>query len=284
MDDISYKSKYRKISPKLMDLTKEVLWTEPASEWSMLHSCDFSLNASSKHLIASFSFSVPQRDLNMRVVNADAFMFWNSTKVHKYCLMRYDEPSTILVNTSNQSYESINPSLVNANAIWGLGCCKPGAKFLQGHRLFKESECTNYKPDFAKTIQFKNLQDATRGYCYGANISISSEPTQACPPYPFRLPGNLNFSVNGYKQESSSLKAIASSIDDVISSVLSDQLDIHALRIFSKTGDTLKNQVTHFVSSAGMYVGNVTRSLIPDVIQDTGKQLVKYIDDAMFAI
>lgn len=189
--------KLRKMSEALLNLSNEILWEEPASKWSTLHSCNLKILNDTAHI--KLHFNMPIRDSKMEVVKALAIPFYNHTNQagKEICWMTYQGPKHILVNKTNECMtDTINWAEID-QSIRSQTCRDEDDQLHNLGSMYTQDSCTPEVLHIKKRISTYEVNGIHHIYCYPFNITIEGQE-RCCPDHIFQLEGRRSYSIANF--------------------------------------------------------------------------------------
>ena len=272
--DIDQLAKYRKASSRILKLTKESLWTEPAAQWSTLNECTYKMQ--NKSFMLNQKFNMPVRDGSVKIFQSDSFRFWNFTNTGLYCWMKYVGPRLVLANTTNNCYLDIQEYWMKDGSLRGQPCDEENGILEHTTHLYHKDVCMKKFIPSRRYTQIKEVDGFHRIYCYGLEIEIRGK-NQSCPDHVFELPLSESFGIGKHKFQSTRVtNTVINTLDLQINRDIARQLNSQQIRIYGSNLTNLNKEYSFLDEMIGKINKNITLKQLdlPEFLKSPFTQIV----------
>lgn len=123
-----------------------------------------------------YEFVAPQRDENIKILQADSFRFWNySSTKDAFCRKKYAGPRYVLKNLTNDCFKEVSEYLLKENSLMTFPCTEEKKRLEVNGKLFHEEKCSKVPEFTSTTVQIKQIMEDNRIYCDGFTITVERE-------------------------------------------------------------------------------------------------------------
>lgn len=266
LTDIDQEAKLMRVSKSLLKLIKDPLWIEPAERWSSLKNCAYTMEGEDFKL--KYEFSIPQIDLGIKILRAEAFRFWNYTAPDSYCWMKYAGPRFILANITNGCYLDVQEYWMKDDSLRGHSCNTVNGNLEPIVKLYHQDVCHKAFIPSKRDIQVIQVNGFNRIYCYGHNITVKTVKTP-CPDYIFELPLTESYELADYQYESTKISSVViNTLDLQINQDITKQLKTEKIKIYGTNLTILDTEINTLQKMLGKIGANITLSegIFPEIL------------------
>lgn len=245
------------VSSMMMSLTNTSLWQEPAEKWSEMSHCYYEMRDDVFEL--KVSFTVPEIDTRMEILEASSFKFWNQTSPNKFCRMKYAGPRYILANHTNNCYLDIDTDWLHRDALEDHPCNGENSigTLSRINFPFHSEACVNKLIFSTNDIQVKRMNGFIHIYCLGHEIILEIE--HDCPEYVFELAATDSYTLNGHVHKKLSRRGVLIDPHEVIvNKEIAGRLKLNSVKIRVYNQTTLNQKLEAFSNAIADYGKNLT--------------------------
>lgn len=257
--DIDNAAIYHQASPSIFKFTRNSTLLGLKREQLQLEFCGEELNRNDKNVAFNYQILMPQIDRRVKIMEAEAFRFWNQTAPSKFCWMKYSGPRYVLVNTTNSCQLDVQEYWISSKSVSNHPCNQDNKQLESITKLYNPDVCRNNFTGDTKDIQIKHHNGLYKIYCFGNNITVGDQKLP-CPDYVFELPLSERFELNEEVHDLGEVSTITvNTIELYINDQLTERLKTDKIKIYGSN--------TTALDSAFGRLSRLTESIRADVKQ-----------------